>query len=43
MAKKAAVKPTAAFFESFFKRSRKVIVTLTVKDILDEHIARKLA
>jgi hypothetical protein len=29
--------------ESFFKRSRKVIVVLTVKEILDEEIARKLA
>jgi hypothetical protein len=29
--------------EFFFKRSHKVIVALTVKEILDEHIARKLA
>ncbi|MGA2280104.1 MAG: DNA methyltransferase [Verrucomicrobiota bacterium] len=29
--------------ESFFKRSHKVIVALTVQEILDEHIARKLA
>ena len=29
--------------ESFFKRSHKVIVALTVKEILDEHIAMKLA
>ena len=29
--------------ESFFKRSHKVIVPLTVQEILDEHIARKLA
>ena len=29
--------------ESFFKRSHKVIVTLTVQEILDEHIAKKLA
>ncbi len=29
--------------ESFFKRSHKVIVALTVKEILDEHIAKKLA
>ena len=29
--------------ESFFKRSHKVIVALTVKEILDEQIARKLA
>jgi hypothetical protein len=28
--------------ESFFKRSHKVIVALTVKEILDEHIAKKL-
>jgi hypothetical protein len=28
--------------ESFFKRSHKVIVALTVKEILDEQIARKL-
>jgi hypothetical protein len=28
--------------ESFFKRSRKVIVALSVKEILDEEIARKL-
>ena len=28
--------------ESFFKRSHKVIVALTVQEILDEHIARKL-
>ncbi|MGA2180615.1 MAG: hypothetical protein ABSH15_13645 [Verrucomicrobiota bacterium] len=56
MAKKAAAKPTAAFFvsfdyssdalqeiEPFFKRSHKVIVALTVREILDEHIAKKLA
>ena len=29
--------------ESFFKRSHKVIVALTVREILDEHIAKKLA
>jgi DNA modification methylase len=29
--------------ESFFKRAHKVIVALTVKEILDEHIAKKLA
>jgi hypothetical protein len=29
--------------ESFFKRSHKVIVALTVKEILDEQIAKKLA
>jgi hypothetical protein len=29
--------------DSFFKRSHKVIVALTVKEILDEHIAKKLA
>ena len=28
--------------ESFFKRSHKVIVALTVKEILDEQIAKKL-
>ena len=28
--------------ESFFKRSQKVIVALTVQEILDEHIAKKL-
>ena len=28
--------------ESFFKRSHKVIVVLTVQEILDEHIAKKL-
>ena len=28
--------------ESFFKRSRKVIVVLTVKEILNGHIAKKL-
>jgi hypothetical protein len=28
--------------ESFFKRSHKVIIALTVKEILDEHIAKKL-
>jgi hypothetical protein len=28
---------------SFFKRSHKVIVALTVSEILDEHIAKKLA
>ena len=28
--------------ESFFKRRHKVIVTLTVQEILDEHIAKKL-
>jgi hypothetical protein len=27
--------------ESFFKRSHKVIVALTVQEILDEHIAKK--
>jgi hypothetical protein len=29
--------------EAFFNRSHKVIVALTVKEILDEHIAKKLA
>jgi restriction endonuclease Mrr len=29
--------------EQFFKRSHKVIVPLTVNDILNEHLARKLA
>jgi len=29
--------------ESFFKRSHKVIVALTMSEILDEHIAKKLA
>jgi hypothetical protein len=29
--------------ESFFKRSHKVVVALTVQEILDEHIAKKLA
>lgn len=29
--------------ESFFKRSGKVIIPLTVREILDEEIARKLA
>jgi hypothetical protein len=29
--------------ESFFKRSHKVIAALTVQEILDEHIAKKLA
>ena len=29
--------------ESFFKRSHKVIVALTVQEILDGHIAKKLA
>jgi hypothetical protein len=28
--------------ESFFKRSHKVIVALTVQEILDAHIAKKL-
>ena len=28
--------------ESFLKRSHKVIVALTVQEILDEHIAKKL-
>jgi hypothetical protein len=28
---------------SFFKRSHKDIVALTVQEILDEHIAKKLA
>ena len=28
--------------ESFFKRSHKVIVALTVQEILEEHIAKKL-
>ena len=28
--------------ESFFKRSHKVIVALTVREILDEQIAKKL-
>ena len=28
--------------ESFFKRSHKVIVALTVQEILDKHIAKKL-
>jgi hypothetical protein len=27
--------------ESFFKRSHKVIVTLTMQEILDEHIAKQ--
>jgi|BarGraIncu01121A_1022015.scaffolds.fasta_scaffold19227_2 hypothetical protein len=30
-------------FVSFFKRSHKVIVAPTVQEILDEHIAKKLA
>jgi hypothetical protein len=30
------------FIESFFKRSHKVIVALTVQEILDEHLAKKL-
>ncbi len=29
--------------ECFFKRSHKVIVVLTVKEMLDERIAKKLA
>ena len=29
--------------EQFFKRSHKVIVPFTVDDILNEHLARKLA
>jgi len=29
--------------DAFFKRSHKVIVALTVQEILDEQIARKLA
>ena len=29
--------------ESFFKRSHKAIVSLTLQDILDERIAKKLA
>ncbi len=29
--------------ESFFKRCHKVIVALTVKEILDKQIAKKLA
>ena len=29
--------------ESFFKRSHKVIIALTVQEILDEHMAKKLA
>jgi hypothetical protein len=29
--------------ESFFKRSHKVIIALTVKEMLEEHIAKKLA
>jgi hypothetical protein len=32
-----------AGIESFFKRSHKVIVAPTVQEILDEHIAKKLA
>jgi len=28
--------------ESFFKRNHKVIIALTVKEILDEQIAKKL-
>ena len=28
--------------DAFFKRSHKVIVALTVQEILDEHIAKKL-
>jgi len=28
---------------AFFKRSHKVIVALTVQEILDEHIAKNLA
>ena len=38
---RASVKNTNS--ESFFKRSHKVIVALTVQEILDEHIAKKLA
>ena len=29
--------------DAFFKRSHKVIVALTMQEILDEHIAKKLA
>jgi hypothetical protein len=29
--------------ESFFKHSHKVIVALTVREILEEHLAKKLA
>jgi hypothetical protein len=50
MAKKAAGKGRADLpvgqdaqqIESFFKRSHKVIVALTVKEILDEQISKKL-
>jgi len=41
-AKRKSLKNLKAPNESFFKRSRKVIVALTVKEILDEEIARKL-
>jgi hypothetical protein len=33
---------TLSEIESFFKRSHKVIVALTVKEILDEQVAKKL-
>jgi hypothetical protein len=47
MAKKAAAQNGRADLpvsqiKSFFKRSHKVIVALTVQEILDEHIAKKL-
>jgi hypothetical protein len=50
MAKKSPVvgrkslepKSSQGSIESFFKRSHKVIVALTVQEILDEHIAKKL-
>ena len=46
MAKKTDAKSAAPLrlqeIESFFKRTHKVIVALTVKEILDEQIAKKL-
>jgi hypothetical protein len=42
LAKPVALLDALRKIESFFKRSHKVIVALTVQEILDEHIAKKL-
>jgi hypothetical protein len=39
---KRPIKPACGAIESFFKRSHKVIGALTVKEILEEQIAKKL-
>ncbi len=43
MAKKSDTGDAIAEIQAFFKKTGKTIIALTVKDILDEQIAYKLA